>query len=231
MAQGKAPVLVRLVRVYREKGLGGVWFGTLSRVGYRRLVLLERRLDEPVARVSPRADVEVRVLRHDDEAAFEVLGQGDAGVFRSRLQAGHQCWGAWCAGGLRHVAWLAFREVRVEYLSCRLLLDDDVAYVYRAFTQPSFRRLGLGPATQAVCLRTLHEKGCRLVLAAVLPDNPWAYPPWLMAGYRRIGVVRALGAGRRGRIFVSLDGRSASPTGWRFESRLDDGPLERDDSA
>jgi len=231
MAQGKAPVWVRLLRVYGEKGLGGVWFGTLSRVGYRRLVLLERLLDKPVAPVSPRADVEVRLLRRDDEAAFEALGQGDAAVFWSRLEAGHQCWGAWCSGGLRHVAWLAFREVHVEYLRCRLLLDDDVAYVYRAFTQPPYRRLGLGPATQAMCLRTLHEQGCRLVLAAVLPDNPWAYPPWLRVGYRRIAVVRALGAGRWRRILVSLDGRSDSPAGWRFERPRDDEPLETDGPA
>ena len=217
MAYGKAPVWVRLVRVYREKGPGGVWFGALSRVGYRRLVLLERNLGEPVLPVAARADVEVRPLRRDDEAAFAALGQNDARVFRSRLEAGHQCWGAWCSGDLRHVAWLGFREVHVEYLNCRLLLDQGVAYVYRAFTQPAYRRLGLGPATQEKCLQAQRERGCRLVLAAVLPDNPWAYPPWLRVGYRRVAVVRALGAGRWRRIVVTPGERPGARTGWRFD--------------
>jgi ribosomal protein S18 acetylase RimI-like enzyme len=230
MTEGKAPIWLRLVRVYREKGLGGVWFGALSRAGYRRLVLLARRLDEPVTPVPPRARVDVRLLRREDEAAFEALGQGDAGVFRRRLEAGHQCWGAWCSGGLHHVAWLAFRLTQVEYLRCRLLLHDDVAYVYRAYTEPQYRRLGLGPATQTVCLQALREQGYRVVLAAVLPDNPWAFPPWLSVGYRRIAVIRALGTGPRPRVIVTLDS-VPGPGGWKVERCRGDASSEADDPA
>jgi len=217
--------------VYREKGFGGVWFGALSRMGYRRLVLLERRLDETVRPVPPRAEAEIRPLRRDDEAAFVALGQEDASVFRNRLEAGHQGWGAWCSGALRYVAWVAFRETEVEYLSCRLVLADDVAYVYRAFAEPRHRRLGLGPATQAACMEVLRGRRFRLVLAAVLPDNPWAFPPWLRVGYRRIAVVRTLGTGRRRRVFVSLDTGSGAPLGWRFERSRRGGPLDVDGPA
>ena len=217
MAAGKAPVWTRLLCVHREKGALGVWFGTLSLAGYRRLVLLEKRLDEPVPEISPPVGAGIRLLQRDDEAAFVALGQGDAGVFRDRFDRGHQCWGAWCSGFLRHVAWVAFTEVWVEYLSCRLLLDDDVAYTYRAFTHPEYRRLGLGPATQAACLKALHGQGHTLALVAVLPDNPWAFPPWFKVGYRRIGVVRALGTGRHPWIFVRLDRGAGAEARWRFE--------------
>jgi GNAT superfamily N-acetyltransferase len=224
MADGKAPVWVRLVRVYREKGLGGVWFGVLSRIGYRRLVLLERRLDEPVIPVGARVQAEIRLLGPDDEASFVALGQEDAVVFRKRLEAGHLCWGAWCSGRLRHTRWYAFRGTYVEYLRCRLLLDDQVSYMYRSFTQPEYRGLGLAPATGSVCLPALRELGCRLVLAGVVPDNNAAFPSALRVGYRRIGVVRAVGAGRRPAIVVSLDRRSSTPAGWSFERLRADAP-------
>ena len=216
MAAGKAPVWTRLLRVHREKGPLGVWFGALSLAGYRRLVLLERRLVEPLPEIAPRARVEIRPLAHDDEAAFEALGQGGASVFRDRLGRGHQCWGAWCSGSLRHVVWVAFGEVRVEYLDCRLSLDDDVGYLYRAFTQPEYRGLGLGPAAAAECLKALHRHGRRGVLAAVLPDNPEAFRPWFKLGFGRVGVVRTFGTGRR-RISVRFDRAAGAQARWRFE--------------
>jgi hypothetical protein len=199
MVDGKAPVWTRMRRVYREKGLGGVWFGGLSLVGYRRLVLMERRLDEPVPEISPRVDVEIRPLGREDEAAFAALGQGDADVFRDRLARGHECWGAWCSGSLRHVSWVAFGEAWVEYLRCRLLLDDGVGYRGSKF------------------MKAMQKQGRTALLAAILPDNPGAFAPWLKMGLRRIGVVRAIGAGPRPRIFVRLDRAAAAPLRWRFE--------------
>lgn len=217
MVEAKAPMWARMLRVYREKGLGGVWFGGLSLVGYRRLVLMERRLDEPVLEISPRVDVEIRPLGREDEAAFAALGQGDAGVFRDRLARGHECWGAWCSGSLRHVSWVAFGEAWVEYLRCRVLLDDGVGYSYRAFTHPEYRQLGLATARGTVFMKALQTKGRTALLAAILPDNPGAFAPWLKMGLRRIGVVRAIGAGPRPRIFVRLDRGAAAPVRWRFE--------------
>lgn len=224
MTESKAPIWVRAARVYREKGLGGVWFGALSRVGYRRLVLLERRLDEPTPSRPPRTDAEIRPLQPADEAAFEALGQCDPGVFRHRLGLGHQCWGAWVSKRLRHVAWLASGQAWVEYLRCRLSLDDGVLYAYNAYTDPAYRTLGLSAARQSVWLPVLRRQGHKLVLAAILPDNPAALPPCLKVGYRRIGVVRAIGAGRRPRVFVHLDRGQGLPTGFRFERALREAP-------
>jgi GNAT superfamily N-acetyltransferase len=217
MAQDKPPLRIRLARVYREKGLRGIWFGALAGMGYRRLELLERRFDVPVPEILPRVEAEIRRLQREDERAFEALGQGDASVFRARLEHGDQCWGAWCSGSLRHVSWIAFRDVWVEYLRCRLLLDDGVAYIYRLFTEPEYRRLDVARATLAACLKALHDQGCTVALAVVLPDNPWALYRWSKVRFRRIGVVRALGTGQRPRIFVRLDRGAGAEVHWKFK--------------
>jgi len=217
MAEGRPLVWTRAARVYREKGAGGVWFGALSKAGYRRLVLLQVPLSEPVPAVSAGTEADIRPLAAGDATAFAALGQGDAGVFARRVGLGHECWGAWVSGRLRHVAWSALHEAWVEYLRCRVVLDDGVAYAYRAYTEPAYRGLGLGTAVQSASLKALQARGHRFVLAGVLPDNPWAFTPWLRTGYRRVGVVRALGAGGRPRVFVRLHRGGRTAVGWRFE--------------
>jgi len=221
MAERNTPLWVRVGRVYREKGPFGVWFGALSKLGYRRLVLLEASLEEPVPRFSPRVEAEIRPLVPEDESAFVALRQDDSGMFGQRSHLGHECWGAWVSGRLRHVAWSGLGQARVEYLRCRLVLDERVAYAYRAYTEPAYRGLGLCSATQSACLSALRARGYRLGVAGVLPDNPGAFAPWLRVGYRRFGVVRALGAGRRPRVFVRLDQGGGVTRGWRFERSSD----------
>ncbi len=217
MTEGTAPIWVRVLRVHREKGLAGVWFGALARAGYRRLAVLERRFDEPLVAFRPRVEAEIRQLRRDDEGAVTALDQTPGNVFRERLDRGHQCWGAWCGGALRHVEWLAFADACVEYLGIRLLLDADAVYVYRAFTDVSFRGMGFTPATQTACLPTLRRQGFRLAICAVLPENPWAFSPWLKVGYRRIGVLASLAVGSRRRARLRLDGGGRAADGWRLE--------------
>lgn len=213
MAEGKAPIWVRAAGVYREKGAGGVWFGTLSLIGYRRLLVLVRRLDEPVAPLAARIGAGFRQLGPGDEGAYAGLGTGDRATFRRRLALGHRCWGAWVEGSLRHFAWMATGETRVDYLRCRALLDDGVVYAYHAYTDPSVRSMGLSAARQSVCLASLRDEGFRLAVAAVLPDNPFALPPCLKVGYRPAGVVRALGTGPRPLVWSRVD---AGRGGFRF---------------
>lgn len=216
MSEGSPAVWVRAARVYREKGLRGVWFAAAARAGYRRLVALEKRLDGSPVEIPPVAGAEIRELGPGDEDAFAALGQEPAAAFRERLESGHRCWGAWCAGGLGHVQWLGFGAAGVEYLGCRLLLSDEVVYVYRAFTLPQLRGRGLTPATQAACLPEVHRQGCRLALCAVLPENRWAFSPWLKVGYRRVGVIRSVAAGRRRWTRAFPDGGALTAAGWRL---------------
>jgi hypothetical protein len=116
----------------------------------------------------------------------------------------------------------------VEYLAYRLLLDEGVAYVYRAYTEPGYRRLGLGVASHSQCLRALQHQGCRLVLSAVLPDNAWAFPPWIKLGYRRVGMARAIGVGRLRQVVVT-PGEVGSPhRGWSFVPPSDIGAADED---
>ena len=214
----KAPLVARLWRVYREKGVAGFWFGALRHAGYRRLMLLERTVGDPLPNLAARVDATIRPLGLDDEAAFAALGQEDPREFARRLESGHQCWGAWVSGALRHVQWLALREAWIEHLGCRLRLHDGVLYVYRAFTQPEFRGAGLAPATHCRGLDAMREQGCTLALCGVAPGYRPALVPWLKVGYRPIGFASTFGSARGRLLRVRLGPGAPASRGWTIET-------------
>jgi len=209
----------RVLAVYREKGLPGVWYAALARAGVRRLVVFERSLAAPLAAIAPPAGVTIRTLGPADEEAYAPLGQETAATFRRRLAAGHECWGAWCEGALRHVSWLAFSEVEVEHVGCRLLLADDVAYPYHSFTQQAYRGRGLSPARQVRSLAELRRRGFVLVVCAVAPENRSAFPPVRKLGYHGVGTITSVRVGAWCRVWCRLDA-GAVAHGWRLDRTL-----------
>jgi len=204
--------------MYGEKGLAGFWYAALGRAGYRRLLLLERRLDEALPLPAADDATWVRPLRREDEDGFVALGQEGAATFRGRLEQGHQGWGAWRAGELLHAQWLATGEAWIEHLGCRVHLGDGVAYVYRAFTAPPWRGAGLTSAVHARALAEMRERGSTLALCGVAPGNRPALSPWLRLGYRRVGFARTFGAGRQRRLRVRAAPGSGASLRWRLET-------------
>ncbi len=219
MANGGSSLRLRVARVYREKGMAGVWFGALTRVGYRHLALLERRPEAPIPRVPVRARTEVRPLDRDDETEFVALGREDARAFRARLEGGQVCWGAWNSGGLRHVQWVASREAWIEDAGCRLLLDEGVVYVSRAYTDPAYRGIGLAPATEIARLHAMRERGGTLSLGVVVPENRAVVSLWLKLGWRRIGFIRSLRVGRRAPSVLHVTRHPTAAPGWSVGPR------------
>ncbi|MDQ3823160.1 MAG: hypothetical protein M3321_07960, partial [Actinomycetota bacterium] len=115
------------------------------------------------------------------------------------LAAGHRCFGAWRAGRLVAVRWLATGAPHVEYLDLDLELADGDVYHYDTFTDPAERRRGISLASQARLFEALREDGHRRALRAVLPENRAAIADAVRAGFRprgRVGYVK-LGPWRR----------------------------------
>src|SRR3972149_3465854 len=56
--------LKRAVVVFREEGIKSFWFKLLSEIGcYRRLLLLERSLEEPIPEIKPHFPVTIDLLK------------------------------------------------------------------------------------------------------------------------------------------------------------------------
>jgi len=185
--------------VYSTKVIQRLWFRSLSRARiYRRLILIERPLSEPVSNISPRVPVTVRVLADSEIGAYTALRpQQDPAQIRRRLDGGHWCFAVWNDQRIIHVAWAAVQHVKIEYLAWEMELAPDQVYVYDIFTAPAFRRSGAASIRSVEMMRYFRELGYQRLLGAVSPEDRSAFRQ--NVGYRRIGVIGyiALGPWRR----------------------------------
>jgi hypothetical protein len=176
--------------VLREKGIKGLWFKLLEVTVYRRMVLLERSLAEPIADVVPGVPVVISLLRKtemDEYAAFRP--EANLSDIRHRLEIGHSCFVARHHGCIVHACWAATGRVWVDYLGCAIPLAPDEVYPYESFTALSFRGYNIAPMRITQSLRYFRDAGYQRVVTAVVPENTPAFRPLQKMGYRPFGMM------------------------------------------
>lgn len=200
----------RALVTLRQEGLKSFWFKLLARCGYRRLLLLERALDQPVPDYTPKLAVRVAMLVEseiDDYLAFRPdTARADA---TDRLRSGQLGFVAWHEGRIVAGAWIAVQPVRVAYLDCRMDMVPGDAYIYDKFTHSAYRGYGIANAVRTFHLRHLQQAGFRRATGAVLPENISSLRDDSKGGFRRCGVLARIRIGPWRRIFV-MRGRRAS---------------------
>ena len=173
-----------------------LWFRGLSRARlYRRLILIERKLSEPVPEISVRVPVRVSVLAESEINAYlEFRPEQDAAEIRRRLDEKEWCFAVWHEQQIVHVAWaVSGRSVRIHYLSTVIEVAPDEVYIYDIVTAPSFRRLGVASLRSVEMMRYFRDRGYRRLLGVVRPADESAFRQ--NVGYRRIGVIGYIGLG------------------------------------
>ena len=183
-----------------------IWFRALARLGvYRRLLLIERRLDQPIPDLPLPASIAMRLLGPDDIPAYLAFRPDQrAEEIAERLARGHWCLAAWRDGRVVSAAWGAPGRAPLEYLDWDLPLAPDEAYSYDLYTAPAARGRGMTPATRAPHLLLARDRGYRRLLATLLPENRRALRTPEQLGYRVIGRLGYVGVGRWRRRFCRL---------------------------
>jgi hypothetical protein len=190
--------LARAAEVVRTEGVRALVARAAGETLYRRLVLVERDLGEPLDADVP-AELAFGYLDGSAVDAYEAFRPGGGRRAEQRLAHGDRCFATWSGDRLVAVRWLATGTPHIEYLDLPLPLADGEIYHYDTFTDPSERRRGISLASQARLFETLRGEGFRFSIRAVLPENSAAVRDAVRAGYRkrgRIGYVR-LGPWRR----------------------------------
>jgi SAM-dependent methyltransferase/GNAT superfamily N-acetyltransferase len=188
--------LERAAEVLREEGFRNLWFRILGETVYRRMVLVERLLNEPIPEVTVRLPVVISLLRETELDEYLSLRPGaDPSDIRRRLAAGQLCFVARHEGRIIHARWATTRRAWIDYLACEIRLAPDEVYTFESFTDPSFRGQNVAPAQGMESLRYFRDAGYRRLLAAVVPENKPAFHPLEKLGYRRLGVIGYLKVG------------------------------------
>ena len=169
---------------------------------YRRVVLMECRLDRPLPEVTARVPLRMTLLAPDDLSHFAAFRPDlDPEVIRRRLAEGHRCFAAWHEDRIVHAGWATTGRAWVEFLDCELPLAPGDVYQFDSYTLEDYRGSGVAGARVAWMARYFREARARRLLAAVWPGNKAAFRPLEKAGYRACGSLRVVRLGRWRRIF------------------------------
>lgn len=205
-------VLRQAAEVFREEGAKSLWFKILGETVYRRVVVMERPLDEPVAEIAARLPVVVSLLRESEvDDYIEFRAGADPSELRRRLEDGQLCFVVRHEGRIVHSTWVATGRAWIDYLSREMRLLPDEVYVYEAFTAPAFRGQQISPARAVHLVRHFQEAGYRRLVALIVPENKQAFRAAQRTGYKPCGLMGYLRLGPWRRHFLRVARRGSPP--------------------
>jgi hypothetical protein len=198
-------VIDRASEILRSEGARVLWFRILGETVYRRMILFERRLEEPVVLAGCEIPLAISQLQIDELSEYAAFRpEADPAETRSRLEQGHQCWVARSKGTIVHAIWAATGSAWIRYLECEIRLAPDEAYIYESFTAPDFRRMNVNAARANVMMRYLRDHSFVRLLALVMPENPAGMQATIGSGYHGAGVIGRVSVGTWQRFFCRL---------------------------
>src|SRR5690348_2897698 len=156
---------VSLLQLLRHEGLRGLWVRGAARTIYRRVVVMEKRLDAPSAAVALRVPARIGLLNADElEGYARFRADADPVVYKRRLERGEHCFVVWYQGQIAHSGWAATSEPWIDYLACEFPLEPGDVYQFDSYTDPALRRLGLATARVAWMAQYFRHAGFQRLL-------------------------------------------------------------------
>lgn len=163
---------------------------------YRRMVLLDRDLSDPLPEVEPRPPMELRQATSADLPAYRAFhpDQPEA-VAEARFARGDECFAVWDEGRIVHAAWAATERAYVGYLRRDLVLQPDEMYAYDAFTRPSHRGMGLCSLRGIHMLQHYRERGYAHSFGLAAVENQAGFAQVRAVGYVPTGLYTCVRLG------------------------------------
>lgn len=156
----------------RREGLRSFWFKLVDVLGYRRLFLVRRSLNQPPSKVDCRLPITMEWLHPEGFGDYNVMRRStDPRELARRLESGQRCLIARHDGRMVGAMWVVSGSARIEYLECELQLTAATLYLCEIYTDVHCRGRGVAPALTNEVLRRCREEGMQLAIQAILPEN------------------------------------------------------------
>ncbi len=195
-------VFRRALLTLRVEGPRSFWFKLLGECGYRRLLLIERPLDQPIADYTPRLPVDVAMMAPSEVDDYLVFRpRNTRREIADRLRSGQLCFVARHQGRIVAAAWVSFQPAWVPFLGCWVDVAPDEAHIYDKFTLPDYRGYGIANAVRTHHMKHLQRAGFRRATGAVLPENVSSLRDDTRGGFGVYGVLGRIKLGPWQRVF------------------------------
>lgn len=177
------------------------FFKLAAELGYRRVVLLERPLRDPI----PDGP--------DDGAAFARLGLDrldeyvayrngpDRGAIAGLFEQGRECFVLERDGRILASCWAAIGPQWSEFLDRELPTGPGDVYMSDAWTDPAFRGHAYAHVLCLHQLRHFRDRGFRRALRSTVPENYSALRAHAKSGFRPVAILGTIRVGRWKRGF------------------------------
>lgn len=205
-------ILQRTAEVLRDEGIKSLWFKVLGETVYRRVALMERRVDEPIAEMTPSVPLTVNLLTEaevDEYLAFRP--EANSAEIRRRLQSKHWCFVARHEGRMVYVCWAATHRIRIDYLAREIQLATDEVYVYETFIASEFRGRNVAAVPYTQMLRYFRDAGYQRVVTVIVPENTPALRLAQKVGVRQFGIMGYMKFGLWRRDFCQVKDNARPP--------------------
>lgn len=187
------PVWLRVQETLRASGPAGLLFLVLSDLGYRRVLLLERRLDGPIASVRCALRVAFsRLEKAQIDEYLEFYEGDDRAQLEARFARGDTGFVARHEGRIVCTSWAARGEHHIRFVDHRYPVGASEVYLYDSYTDPAFRGRSVAPALGVWVLEQLQGEGVSRVTMAVTPENTANRRARAKTGFRVFGRISCL---------------------------------------
>lgn len=210
----------------------GLAVRVLGRTVYRRLLLLERRVDVEGGEIPMRQVLERVCLRSgeaEEYVAVRVEGgaegwpgtqgwRGDPAVLvRQRLASGAECVLVREEGRIVASCWVLREAAWIGYLGCSLDVGADGVCLFDLHTRRHMRNRGIGRDLVVGIAGRFRTPDVRRLVAAVWPENVASLRSMEAAGFQVVGRIGYVGLGLWRRQFCEGAGFRVR----RFNPRVD----------
>lgn len=193
----------RIVAALRHDPPRTLFFKALDVLGYRRLLLCRRSLEEPWPDAPASAGLTVEILPASACAEYVAYRPHTrASRIGERWARGHLCFAARHDGRLVATCWAATGGATIEFLACAIPLAEGEVYLFDAYTTPAFRGRGVAVVICRAQLEHFRAAGYRRAIRATVPENTPALRAHGKSGFVPFGLIRRIKVGPWQHVFT-----------------------------
>ncbi len=184
----------------RREGARRVLSGIGAELGYRRLLVLERRLD-PVRAPAAAIDLDFGTIDEYDEYS-RLRHDLDPERFERRIRSGAVALCGRQRGEPITVTWAGIGAAPLPYLGAWMRSDSGSVLLFDSLTRPDRRGLGASPALAEWAAARYAAEGRRRIVSAVLPENRRSRRARYRSGFVPIALAVRVGTKPRPLLWI-----------------------------
>ena len=164
---------------------------------WRREIIAERSLEEPIEEIEPRIKVTIRQATENDLGEFKgIVSESKLKLFKERFEKGRICFIALDGERAVSFAWISSENEYESNCRVEVKLNEGEGYLFDYYVSDEYRQGGIYTSLLAKTLEYLQNRGYQTAWAFVSSNNIPVRKAWRRIGFegkRTVTLITLLG--------------------------------------